>query len=99
MDCTNCGLENPDDSAFCQMCGTDLGHSVTGPYLSRSGRAWWYPIGVWVIFSGFVVFVEWMGLGSIRWSLWPVGISGILLVGFTLLRHANERYSQRSSVR
>ncbi|NIN70208.1 MAG: zinc-ribbon domain-containing protein [Anaerolineae bacterium] len=96
MECSNCGSENPEDSRFCQMCGASFTRPTRDRYLSKGGRAWWYPIGLWAILSAFFLFVELMAWGGINWSLWPVGILGILLVGFTLLRYANDRYARQS---
>lgn len=63
-------------------------------YVPTTERAWWYPIGVWVILAAFSVLVDLATSGRITWSPWPVGILGIFLVGFTLL-HRLEAWSLR----
>jgi len=57
-------------------------------------RAWWYPIGVWVILAAFFVFIDVATTGRITWSVWPVGILGIFMLGFPLL-HRLEEWSSR----
>lgn len=90
MKCTNCGNENPEDARFCQTCGTAL-RGGSGPILTKEGRAWWYPIGVWAVLSAFFLFVDAAFTGAVTWSIWPIGFLGIFMVGFTLLRYADER--------
>lgn len=48
-------------------------------------RAWWYPIGVWVILSAFFLFLDVATDRGIDWSYWPIGILAIFMVGFPLL--------------
>jgi hypothetical protein len=49
-------------------------------------RAWWYPIGVWVILSAFFLFLDLAAPPhTVTWSIWPIGILGIFMVGFPLL--------------
>ncbi len=55
-------------------------------------RVWWYPIGVWVILSAFFVFMDVSTTARITWSVWPVGIMGIFMLGFPLL-HRFEAWS------
>ena len=57
-------------------------------------RAWWYPIGVWVILSAFFAFIDLAGSRTISWSVWPIGILGIFMVGFPLLQLLEERASR-----
>ena len=57
-------------------------------------RAWWYPIGVWVILSAFFAFIDVAGTHTISWSVWPIGILGIFMVGFPLLHLLEERASR-----
>ena len=57
-------------------------------------RAWWYPIGVWVILSAFFAFIDFAGTHTISWSVWPIGILGIFMVGFPLLHAVEERSSR-----
>lgn len=56
-------------------------------------RAWWYPIGVWVILSAFFAFIDFAGTRTISWSVWPIGILGIFMVGFPLLHLIEDRAS------
>lgn len=57
-------------------------------------RAWWYPIGVWVILSAFFAFIDLAGTRTISWSIWPIGILGVFMVGFPLLHLLEERSSR-----
>ncbi len=52
---------------------------------------WWYPIGVWVILSGFFAFIDLATAHTVTWSVWPIGILGIFMVGFPLLHVVEER--------
>lgn len=54
-------------------------------------HAWWYPIGVWVILSAFFAFLDLVTTHTITWSIWPIGILGIFMVGFPLLNLVEER--------
>ena len=54
-------------------------------------HAWWYPIGVWVILSAFFAFMDLVTTHAITWSVWPIGILGIFMVGFPLLNLVEER--------
>ena len=54
-------------------------------------RAWWYPIGVWVILSAFFLFLDLASTHAVTWSIWPIGILGIFMVGFPLLHVIEER--------
>ena len=58
-------------------------------------HAWWYPIGVWVILSGFFAFIDLTTAHAITWSVWPVGILGIFMVGIPLLNLLEERTTGR----
>lgn len=58
-------------------------------------RAWWYPIGVWVILSGFFLFVDAVPDGEVQWAYWPIGIIGIFLVGFPLLNRLERAQGPR----
>ncbi len=64
-------------------------------YSPARPRAWWYPIGVWVILSAFFVFLDLMTSGGIEWAYWPIGIIGIFMVGFPLLHLLEARLSDR----
>lgn len=55
-------------------------------YNPAQRHAWWFPIGVWAILSVFFLFADVMVTHGISWSVWPVGVIGIFLVGFPLLR-------------
>jgi hypothetical protein len=57
-------------------------------------RAWWYPIGVWVILSAFFAFIDLASTRAVSWSIWPIGILGIFMVGFPLLHLLEERMSR-----
>ena len=65
---------------------------VPAPYAYRPARrrAWWYPIGVWVIFSAFFLFIDLAATRTVTWSVWPIGILGIFMVGFPVLRLLEE---------
>ncbi len=54
-------------------------------YRPEQPHLWWYPIGVWVILSGFFAFLDLVSTHTITWSIWPIGILGIFMVGFPLL--------------
>ena len=54
-------------------------------------HAWWYPIGVWVVLSAFFAFMDLMTSHTLTWSVWPIGILGIFMVGFPLLNLVEER--------
>jgi len=58
-------------------------------------RAWWYPIGVWFILSAFFLFVDVVPDARVDWSYWPIGIIGIFMVGFPLLRLLEEASVRR----
>jgi len=58
-------------------------------------HAWWYPIGVWVILSAFFSFIDLTTTHSITWSVWPIGIMGIFMVGIPLLNLVEERTAGR----
>ncbi len=64
-------------------------------YHPAERHAWWYPIGVWVILSAFFAFLDVASTRTISYSIWPIGILGIFMVGFPLLRLAEERTTQR----
>lgn len=110
MYCASCGAKNDDDAAFCERCGSDLRGAprpagaptpAAAPqapavvYAPTRTRAWWYPIGVWVILSAFVLFVDFMEGGGLAWAWWVIGILGIFMVGFPLLRLLEERSMKR----
>ncbi len=63
-------------------------------YPPARARAWWYPIGVWVILAAFFLFVDVSTTGTVTWSVWPIGILGIFMLGFPLL-HRLEEWSVR----
>ncbi len=58
-------------------------------------HAWWYPIGVWVILSAFFAFMDLTTTRTITWSVWPIGILGIFMVGLPLLNLVEERTMRR----
>ncbi|OGS64308.1 MAG: hypothetical protein A3K59_02490 [Euryarchaeota archaeon RBG_19FT_COMBO_69_17] len=107
MYCSACGAKNEDDATFCDGCGADLraaprptaGSSGPGPlpvfYPPARARAWWYPIGVWLILSSFFLFVDLATTGGITWAYWPIGIIGIFMVGFPLLNLLEARIAGR----
>jgi hypothetical protein len=55
-------------------------------YAPARRHAWWFPIGVWAVLSAFFLFTDTMTTRSVSWSVWPVGVIGIFLVGLPLLR-------------
>lgn len=55
-------------------------------YPASRQRAWWYPIGVWAILSAFFLFSDLLANGRVIWAYWPIGILGIFMIGFPLLR-------------
>jgi len=57
-------------------------------------RAWWYPIGVWVILSAFFLFIDLLSAG-VDFAYFVIGILGIFMVGFPLLRRLEEWSAQR----
>jgi len=54
-------------------------------YRPTQPHLWWYPIGVWVILSAFFAFMDVVVTHTITWSIWPIGILGIFMVGFPVL--------------
>lgn len=64
-------------------------------YQPSQRHAWWYPIGVWVILSGFFAFLDIAATHTVSWSVWPIGILGIFMVGFPLLQLVEGRATQR----
>ena len=60
-------------------------------YSPARPHLWWYPIGVWLILAGFFAFLDLTVNHSITWSIWPIGILGIFMVGFPLLNLVEER--------
>ena len=54
-------------------------------------KAWWYPIGVWIILASFFLFIDLLSGGLIEWAYWPIGITGIFMVGFPLLNLLEEK--------
>lgn len=65
-------------------------------YAPAQRHAWWYPIGVWVILSAFFAFIDVTTTHTITWSVWPIGIFGIFMVGLPLLNLFESRVTQRS---
>lgn len=63
-------------------------------YRPAQQRAWWYPIGVWAILAAFFLFVDLSTTGRVSWSVWPIGILGIFMLGFPLL-HRLEMWASR----
>jgi len=70
---------------------------VTPPYAYPPAHrhTWWYPIGVWVILSGFFAFIDVTATRTITWSVWPIGILGIFMVGIPLLNLLEEKSTRR----
>lgn len=54
--------------------------------------AWWYPLALWAVLAAVFLALDALGSGRITWSVWPVGLLGIFLVGFPLL-HRLEAWS------
>lgn len=69
------------------------GPTVYGP---SQHHAWWYPIGVWVILSAFFLFLDASFTHAVTWSVWPIGILGIFMVGIPLLNVFEERTTGRA---
>lgn len=65
-------------------------------YASVRPRAWWYPIGVWVLLSSFFLFVDLVPGDGIGWAHWPIGVLGIFMVGFPLLHLVETFVAERS---
>ncbi len=111
MFCSRCGARNDDDAKFCEKCGADLTTMPRPPapapaaaaapaappmvYAPSQHHAWWYPIGVWVILSAFFAFLDASLTHTITWSVWPIGILGIFMVGIPLLNLFEERTTRR----
>ena len=64
-------------------------------YPTAHRHAWWYPIGVWVLLAGFFAFVDLTTTHTITWSIWPIGILGIFMVGIPLLNLIEENAVRR----
>ncbi len=60
-------------------------------YHPAQHHVWWYPIGVWVILAGFFAFIDLVATGRLTWSVYPIGIFGIFMVGFPLLHLVEDR--------
>ncbi len=60
-------------------------------YAPDHRHAWWYPIGVWVILAGFFAFIDLSTTHTITWSVWPIGLLGIFMVGIPLLNLLEDR--------
>src|SRR5574340_1496595 len=58
-------------------------------------RAWWYPMGVWVLLAAFFAFVDLTTTHTISLSILPIGILGIFMVGIPLLNLLEERTTRR----
>ena len=58
-------------------------------------RAWWYPIGVWVILASFFLFIDVVPDLTVSWAYWPIGVTGIFMVGFPLLQLVEDAASRR----
>lgn len=66
-------------------------------YRPSRSRAWWYPIGVWLILSAFFLFTDLVASGGrILWAYWPIGVLGIFMVGIPLLHRIEARSLARS---
>ena len=61
------------------------------PYRPEAPRAWWFPIGLWLLASGFLLLADFATTGGILWSYWPIGLLGIFMAGFPLLHRLEER--------
>jgi hypothetical protein len=99
--CPSCAVESEPDARYCDGCGAELGvQAPAGPgeprparpeatplvvYAPVRPRAWWYPIGVWVVLSAFFLFVDLVPGDGLGWAHGPIGVLGIFLVGFPLL--------------
>jgi zinc-ribbon domain len=98
--CDRCGARLADGPAAASA-GDPMSNVVASPpassgsaqrsmervvYNPAQRHAWWFPIGVWAILSVFFLFADVMVTHGISWSVWPVGVIGIFLVGFPLLR-------------
>ena len=59
-------------------------------------HAWWYPIGVWVVLAAFFAFIDLTTSHAITWSIWPIGILGIFMVGLPLLNLVEEHSMRRT---
>ncbi len=110
MFCSRCGSRNDDDAKYCEKCGADLSTMPRPPapaaptaptapvpvmYPPAHQHAWWYPIGVWVVLAAFFAFLDTMTTHAITWSVWPIGILGIFMVGIPLLNVVEERSTGR----
>jgi hypothetical protein len=67
-------------------------------YAPARRHAWWFPIGVWAIISAFFASVDVATTHMVSWSVWPIGVIGIFLVGVPIL-HRLERWSLARSAR
>ncbi len=65
-------------------------------YPPSQHHAWWYPIGVWVVLAAFFAFIDVMTTQRITWSVWPIGILGIFMVGIPVLNLIEERTTGRA---
>lgn len=114
MYCSTCGAHNDGDAKFCERCGAVLPATPGVPAVSSAPsaalrrpvvypparpRAWWYPIGVWLLLAAFFLFVDLVSGAGVDWAFWPIGIIGIFLVGFPLLNLLEARMSHERRTR
>ena len=99
--CEKCGADlsaMPRPAAVAPAAAAPPAPPVAPPmvYPPSHHHAWWYPIGVWVILAAFFAFIDLATTHSITWSVWPIGILGIFMVGIPLLNLLEERTAGRS---
>ncbi|MGQ0796769.1 MAG: zinc-ribbon domain-containing protein [Methanobacteriota archaeon] len=96
--CERCGADLPATSRPPASPTATAGPaSPSAPVVYRPARprAWWYPIGVWMLLGAFFLFVDLVSGGGVDWAYWPVGVIGIFLVGFPLLNLLEARMSRK----
>ena len=98
--CDQCGA---DLSAMPRAAAAPAGAPPPGPpptvpplyYPPARTRAWWYPIGVWVILASFFLFIDVVPDLTVSWAHWPIGVTGIFMVGLPLLQLLEESAARR----
>jgi hypothetical protein len=101
--CDKCGADlstmpRPSAPAAASAAPAPMVPTVAPPmvYAPSEHHAWWYPIGVWVILAAFFAFIDLSVTHTVTWSVWPIGIMGIFMVGIPLLNLFEERMAGRA---
>jgi uncharacterized membrane protein YvbJ len=102
--CIKCGAENPDESEFCNKCGSQL--STTGqskPYKRMEDECFDFPkgsaifalfIGIMIVFAGLGFFLpkemDGINLEKLWWAILVFGV-GILIIAGVIYGYQRKR--------